>query len=288
MDNPAPKDDEFDNFLAESVKKEEQKTDGELFHLQLDEQMRSVLLHYGIYSLTDTNESRSQENIAMTIDAYIAVNEERIREQYGGQFTTEAEFQDFLNAEANHVVKMEALLEAFILTSVSLIMASHEYGVRNALSTTELYQAEADISELKKQLIAQLIVDGKIDARSEWVRFINDFIPGEVFDPAGEEAGAYLVAALEAYTQKAEQQGRNHETMMQVFTILQNVPEPWQDESKVWKVTSELLLTAITKTKPSQRDAAIDGIARTRGINEDTLKAIKDILQEMYPLETDQ
>lgn len=281
---PKP-DDDFDAFLSSAMEGERNMSDGEAFMAKLDSEMYQALPYYAIYPLSDHDEQRAAAHATMTTDVYIAVNEDRLREAYRNQFDTEDEFQAFLMSQATDTVKREHMHEVAILARVGMLLGGYEFDSRRLTTEAELLLAKDVLEETKKKLIAELIVEGIIDARGGWIQFLNDFIPGEALDPSDESAEEYFAEALEHYVYRSEKTEGIQRTAAELRELLASSTDFVHRNNDPSTTTTDLMLAAMFERQLSARDAALDEVARRVGIDGANLVLVKGILVEIYPLE---
>ncbi|MDB5161833.1 MAG: hypothetical protein JWM52_341 [Candidatus Saccharibacteria bacterium] len=281
MDN----DRDFNDFLNSASEETRIKRETELYKAQLDARFWEAIKTYDPQPRYRDADPMVQDDLRKDATAEIL---DQLREGVDKPDDMSFdEFEIFLNDQAAIIVAKETANETIFTTRLLIDVAMYEYASLDGTLDENQHLAS------KKKLIADMIVLYGFDANDSWVAFVNQFSPGESFDPNSIEDQEYILASLQELANQEEDARRNYERQQTLVRILYpDFDDSASDEAVVddhiraLKLTTQLFAAGIIERNVFEREARVVKLCAEFNMGQSAKEQILAFLQLHYPVKT--
>ncbi|MDB5179536.1 MAG: hypothetical protein JWN12_168 [Candidatus Saccharibacteria bacterium] len=274
---------DFDTFLESASDAERTQREAELYKVQLDARFQEAIERFDPQPRYTDADPVVQDDLQAAAAAELLGH---LRETIDKpDHMSLEEFEDFLNIQAMSIVKKYAANEVVFTTRLLMDVAVYEYTSVSGIVDEEKHLAS------KKQLIADMIVLYEFDANDPWVTFVNQFSPGESFDPNSVEDQDYIFNSLQTLANRDEDDRRNSERQQALVRIIypdfnnDTFDETLVDECiHALKLTTQLMATGILEHNVFEREARVVKLCAAFNMGQSAKEQILAFLQLHYPV----
>lgn len=190
----------FDDFLSEVNEQDAQDRARDAYFQELRQRLDVAILVHNLPRVVDMDENY-QTILHQDAVRQLEILLREVYREYHVEFDTQDIEDVYVTNRAEHYITLQALQQASWLTSILVLIASHDLDQRQAPAGVTVEPNSA----AKKHFIATVLISGTITPNDPWFTFMNDVIPGDPFDPEDPDAEPYLIAALETHANHQEE-----------------------------------------------------------------------------------